>query len=189
VRSTPRDRKRGRPGQGPLPAPILYPRDGALASSIAASQPRVDRHSCVLLATNERDETRVPVQALCAGDTGHAPVDRGVRFRKDPRVMAASRSLTPPERLMARLMVLTGCWLGYAALESRIRQARQDHGATFPNHTGPPVPHPTARWVFQSCVGMPGLRIPGQWPGVLPLTEEPQPLLKRLGKPYERVYR
>jgi hypothetical protein len=64
VRSTPRDRQRGRPGQGTLPAQILYPIEGALASSIAAPQPRVDRQSCVLLATNELDETLLPVQEL-----------------------------------------------------------------------------------------------------------------------------
>lgn len=64
MRSTPRYRKRGRPGQGTLPAQLLYPIEGALASSSAALQPRVDRQSCVLLATHELDETLLPVPEL-----------------------------------------------------------------------------------------------------------------------------
>jgi transposase len=189
VRSTPRDRQRGRPGQGTLPAQILDTIAGALASSITAPQPRVDRQRCVLLATHALDETLLPVQELFAGDTGQAHVERGFRFLKDPRLMAASLDLKQPERIMALLMVMTVCLLVYAALEYRIRQALQDHGATFPNHTGPPVQHPTARWVFQYVVGMHVLLIPGPWPVVLHLTEEHQQLLKLLGKPYERFSR
>jgi transposase len=189
VRSTPRYRKRGRPGQGTLPAQILYTIEGALASSIAALQPRVDRQSCFLLATNELDETLLPVQELLAGYKGQAHVERGFRFLKDPRFMAASLYLKKPERIMALLMVMTVCLLVYAALEYRIRKALQDHGATFPNQKGQPVQNPTARWVFQYFVGIHVLLIPGQWPVVLNLTEEHQQLLKLLGKPYERFYR
>jgi hypothetical protein len=83
---------------------------------------------------------------------------------------------------------MTVCLLVYAALEYRIRQALQDHGATLPNHKGQPVQHPTARWGFQYVIGIHVLLIPGQWPVVLHLTEEHQPLLKLLGKPSERFY-
>ena len=103
--------------------------------------------------------------------------------------MAASLYLKKPERIMALLMVMTVCLLVYAALEYRIRNALQDHGATFPNQKGHPVQHPTARWVFQYFVGIHVLLIPGQWPVVLNLTEEHPQLLKLLGKPYERFYR
>jgi hypothetical protein len=188
-RSTPRSRTRGRPGPGTLPAPIRYPSEGALAAAIAAPQPRVDRQSCVLLATTALDATRLPVQELCAGDTGQAHGARGVRFLTAPRVMAASLDLTKPERSMARWMVMTVCVLVYAARESRSRKALQDHGATFPNHKGPPGHNPTARWVFPDFVGMHVLLIPGPWPVVLHLTEEHQPLLTLLGKPDERCYR
>jgi|SRR2546430_10372417 hypothetical protein len=90
---------------------------------------------------------------------------------------------------MALLMVMTVCLLVYAALEYRIRNAPQDHGATFPNQQGTPVQNPTARWVFHDFVGIHVLLIPGQWPLVLNLTEEHQQLLKLLGTPYERFYR
>jgi hypothetical protein len=189
VRSTPRDRQRGRPGQGPLPAQLLDTIAGALASSITAPQPRVDRQRGCLLATHALDATRWPGQELFAGDTGQAHGARGGRFLTAPRVMAASLDLTKPERSMARWMVMTVCVLVYAALESRSRQALQDHGATFPNHKGPPGHNPTARWVFPDFVGMHVLLIPGPWPVVLHLTEEHQPLLTLLGKPYERCYR
>jgi hypothetical protein len=189
VRSTPRYRKRGRPGQGSLPAQILAPSAGALAASIAAHQPRVDRQSCVLLATHDLDETLVPVPELCAGDNGQAQGARGCRFLKDRRLMAASLDLKKPQRIMALVLVMTVGVRVYAAREYRIRTALQDHGATCPNQQGPPVHNPTARWVCQYLVGIPGLLIPGPWPVVLNLPEEHQQLRKRLGTPSERFYR
>jgi hypothetical protein len=90
---------------------------------------------------------------------------------------------------MALLMVRTVCGLVYAALEYRMRKALKDQGGTFPTHKGTPGQNPTARWVFHDGVGLQVLRIPGQWPVVLNLTEEQQQLLQRLGKPYERFYR
>jgi hypothetical protein len=89
---------------------------------------------------------------------------------------------------MALLMVMTVCLLVYAALEYRIRQTLKDHEATFPNQKGQPIQNPTARWVFQSFVGIHRLRTPGQWPLVLNLTEEHQQLLRLLGAPYKRFY-
>lgn len=58
---------------------------------------------------------------------------------------ASSLSLKKPERIMALLMVMTVCFLVYAALKYRIRQALKDHDATFPDQKGTPVQNPTAR--------------------------------------------
>jgi transposase len=189
VRSTPRDGKRGRPGSGTPPDQVVYSIEGSLASRVAARQARIDQQRCFLLATNARDDTQLPPQELLEGYTSQVHAERGVRFLKDPRFLASSRYLKTPERLMALLMVMTVCWLVYAALEYRIRHALKDHGATFPNQKGTPVQNPTARWVFHYFVGIHLLFIPGQWPLVLNLTEEHQQLLKLLGKPYERFYR
>ena len=90
---------------------------------------------------------------------------------------------------MALVRVMTVCWLGSAALADRMRHALKDHGATYPNPTGTPVQSPTARWVLPSCVGIHGRLLPGQWPLVLHLTEEPQQRRKRLGQPDERCSR
>ena len=49
-----------------------------------------------------------------------------------------------------------------AALESRIRKALQDHGATFPNQQGLPVQPPPARGGFPEFVGIHVRLIPGQ---------------------------
>ena len=67
------------------------------------------------------------------GDKGQTPVERGCRFLKDPALLASALDRKTPERIMALLMVMTVCWLGYAALEYRIRQALQGHDATFPH--------------------------------------------------------
>ena len=55
---------------------------------------------------------------------------------------------------MALLMVMTVCVLVYAALAYRIRQARKDHAATFPDQRGKRIQHPTARWVVHYVVGI-----------------------------------
>jgi hypothetical protein len=58
VHPTPRDDKRGRPGQGPPPDQVVYQLEGALAMRIAARQALIGQHGCFILATNERDDTR-----------------------------------------------------------------------------------------------------------------------------------
>ena len=62
VRPTPRYAKRGRPGQGPPPDQIVYHLEGALAMHIAARQTRLDHQSCFILATNELDDTLLPLR-------------------------------------------------------------------------------------------------------------------------------
>jgi transposase len=180
--------KRGRPGQGASPAPVIDMIEGALASSLAVHQPLVNQQSCFSLATNELDNTQLPPQELLAGYKGQALTERGFRFLKDPRVLASSLYLKKPERIMALLMVMTVCLLVYAALEYRIRKALKDHDATFPNQKGQPVQNPTARWVFQCFVGIHVLLIPGEGPLVLNLAEEHQRLLRLLGNSYMRLY-
>jgi hypothetical protein len=90
---------------------------------------------------------------------------------------------------MARLLVMTVCWLVDAALEYRSRQALKEQEAPFPNQPGQPVQHPTARWVLPYCGGIHLLRLPGQWPLVLNRTEVHPQLLRLLGTPSERLYR
>jgi len=190
VRSTLGYGKRGRPSQDAQPARVIYTIEGARASSLATRQALIDQHRCVILATNELDEAMLSPQEVLNGDTGPAQAERGVRCLKDPQFLASSFSLNKPERIMALLMVMTVCLLVYAALESRIRTALKDHGATFPDQKGHPTQTPTARWGFHDFVGIHGLCIPGPWDDlVMHLTEAHQSLLRLLGKPYELLYR
>jgi transposase len=184
----PRYGKRGRPGPGTPPAQVVYHITGALASSLAAHEALVAPQSCFILATNERNERLLPPPELLAGYTGQKHAERGFRFLKDPRFLAASLSLKQPERIMALLMVMTVCLLVYAALEYRIRKALKDHQATCPNQKGQPVQNPTARWVFQYFVGIHLLRIRGEGAFVLHLNDQHQQLLRLLGRPYEAFY-
>jgi hypothetical protein len=111
VRSTPRDGQRGRPGADTQPAQVVSLIEGALASRLATRQALVDRQRCVLWATTALDAPQLPPQALLAGDQGQGHAARGVRFRKEPRFRAASRSLNKPERRMALWRVMTVCGL------------------------------------------------------------------------------
>jgi transposase len=164
IRPLARYGKRGRPGRSAQPAQLIYQGAGALASSLAARQARITPPSCVILATHERDDHQLPPQERLDGDKGQSQAARGCRFLTDPQFLAASRYLKKPERIMALLMIMTVCLLGYAALEYRIRTALKDHGATFPDHKGQPVQHPTARWIFPYFVGLHLLSVSGQWP-------------------------
>jgi transposase len=181
---------RGRPSQDAQPVRVVYTIEGALASSVATRQALIDQHRCFILATNERDEAMLSPPEVLNGYTGQAQAARGCRFLKDPQFLASSCSLKKPERMMALFMVMTVCLVVYAALESRIRTALRDHGATFPDQQGQPTQTPTARWVFHDFVGIHVRLIPGQWDDlVVHLTEAHQSLLRLLGKPYELLYR
>jgi transposase len=188
VRPIGRYAKRGRPGQDAQPAQVVYQLQGALASSLATREARLTQHSCFILATNELDERLLSPQELLDGYKGQSQAERGFRFLKDPRFLASSLYLKKPERIMALLMVMTVCLLVYAALEYRIRTALTAHEATFPDQTGKPIQHPTARWVFQYFVGIHLLRMPGEGAMVLNLNDEHRTLLRLLGKPYMWFY-
>ena len=188
VRTQPRYGKRGRPGPDARPAQVVYQIDGALAASRASRPALIDQHSCFILATHELDTAHLPPQEVLAGDKGQVRVEHGFRFLKDPQFLASSLYLKKPERIMALLMVMPLCLLVYAALEYRIRQARKDHEATFPDHQGKRIQHPTARGVFHCFVGIHLLCQAGQWPIVLNLTAEHQHLLRLLGQPYMWFY-
>jgi transposase len=188
VGAIPRDDQRGQPGKGVPPDQVVYQIDGALASSLTPRQARIQQHSCFLLATNELDTTPLTPQALFEGDKGQVHAERGLRFMKAPSFLASSRYLKKPERLMALFMVMAVCLLVSAALEYRIRQALNAHEATFPDQQGKRIRHPTARWVWQSFVGIHLLCQAGPWPIVLNLTEAHQHLLRLLGQPYMQFY-
>ena len=188
VRAQPCDGPRGGPGREAPPDHVVYQGEGVLASSITARQALIDQHRCCLLATNALETPHLPPPAVVPGDKGQGQAERGFRLLKDPQVVASSRSRHTPERLMALWMVRTGGVLVYAAVEDGIRQALNEHEATFPDQQGKRMHQPTARWVFHDVVGIHLLCQAGQWPSVLTLTEEHQPLLRLLGPPSMRLY-
>jgi hypothetical protein len=188
IRPRARSGTRGRPGLGAQPAQPVYQVEGALASSLAARPARITPQSGVIRATHARDDQPWPPQDLLDGDKGQRQAERGCRFLKDPQCLASSRYLKQPERIMALRMIMTGCWLGYAALESRLRTALKDHGATVPDQTGQPVQNPTARGIFPYVVGIHLRSVSGQWPLVFNLTEEHGNLLKLRGQPHMPLY-
>ena len=188
VYAQPRSRKRGRPGRDAPPDQGVSQSAGAWASAMTARPALIDQHRGFLLATNALDEAQLPPHAVLARDKGQVDAERGFRFLQAPQFFASSLYLKKPERLMALLMVMTVCFLVYAALEYRIRHILKTHHATFPDQTGKRVQHPTARWVFHYFVGIHLRRVSGQWPLVLNLTEEQSNLLKLLGKPSMQLY-
>jgi hypothetical protein len=167
----PRDDKWGRRGQGTPPDRVVYQLEGALAMRIPVRHVLIDHHSCVTLATNELDDTRLSPQELLAGYKGQAQAERGFRFLKDSQFLASSLYLKKPERMMALLMVMTVCLLVYAGLEDRIRHTLKEHEATFPDQTGERIQNSTARWVFHYFVGIHLFYLPQQWPILINLTE------------------
>jgi transposase len=186
--ATPHYDKPGRPKNGEAPSEIRYTIDGALGSSLAKHEQQVGQASCFVLATNELDASCLPPLELLEANQGQQHAERGFRFLKSPEFLSSSLYLKKPERIMALLIVMTVCLLVYAALEHRIRQALNEHGATFPNQKGKRIQTPTARWVFHYFMGIHLLYQAGEWPQVLNLTEEHCNLLKLLGPPYMQFY-
>jgi hypothetical protein len=140
-----------------------------------------------MLATHALDETLLPPLECFAAYQGPQQAERGCRFLKNPEFLASSLDLKTAERIMALVLVMTVGLLVYAALEYRLRTALRDHEATFPDQQGKRLQHPTARWGFHGFVGMHWLCQAGQWPMVLHLTAEHQPLLRLLGQPSMRL--
>jgi transposase len=127
---------------------VVYQIYGALASSLTSRPALINQQRCFILATNELDDQQWSPQARLDGDKGQSHAERGCRFLKDPQVLASSRYLKTPERIMALLMVMMVCWLVYAGLEYRIRQVLKAQKATFPDQKGKRIHNPTARWIF-----------------------------------------
>ena len=124
---------------------------------------------------------------MLRGYKGQVRVERGFRFLKDPQFMARSFFLESEKRIMALLMVMTLCLMVYSALERRIREGLQTQDLTVPDQKGNPTQRPTARWVFESFLGIHVL-FEGPNRLVLNMKGRHKPVLTVLGQRYERLY-
>ena len=161
---------------------------GQIASLPCEYKRRVERKSCFILATNQRDEALLSDENLIKTYKKQQKVERGFRFMKDPLFHASTLYLKSPKRIMALMMIMTLCLLVYSALEYRIRQALKKADQTFPNQAGKETQKPTARWVFQSFTGIHLLVIQEVTIVVLNLNKHHQRLLQLLGNNYEGFY-
>jgi transposase len=161
--------------------------EGTLVPSEERIARLLKRKSLFIVATNELDDEVLSAEEMLEGYKGQVQVERGFRFLKDPRFMASSFFLESERRIMALLMVMTLCLLVYSALERRIREGLQAQDLSFPDQKGNPTQHPTARWVFESFLGIHVL-FDGQRRLVLNMKERHQIILTVLGKRYDRLY-
>lgn len=180
--------KPGKPAWDATPKKIIYRIQGTGASSIEKVKAEENKLGFFILATNELDEQKLPVAQVLRSYKGLSKVERGFKFLKSPYFLVASFFLKKPQRIEALLMVMTLCLLVYAALEFRIRQQLKKTNQHFPNQVGKPVQNPTARWIFESFMGIHLLIIEQIQEMVLNLQQKHLFILQLLGKPYERVY-
>ena len=161
--------------------------EGTLVPSEERIARLLKRRSLFIVATNELDDETLSPEEMHEGYKGQVQVERGFRFLKDPQFMASSFFLESERRIMALLMVMTLCLLVYSALERRIREGLQAQDLSFPDQKGNPTQRPTARWVFESFLGIHVL-FEGQRRLVLNMKERHQIILTVLGKRYDRLY-
>ena len=161
--------------------------DGTLVPSEERKARLLKQKSLFIVATNELDEEALPAEELLRGYKGQSRVERGFRFLKDPQFMASSFFLESERRIMALLMVMTLCLLVYSALEWRIRNGLQARDMTFPDQKGNPTQRPTARWVFESFLGIHVL-FEEKRRLVLNMKDRHRRILTVLGKRYDRLY-
>ncbi len=128
--------------------------EGTLVPSEERIARLLKRRSLFIVATNELDDEVLSAEEMLEGYKGQVQVERGFRFLKDPQFMASSFFLESERRIMALLMVMTLCLLVYSALERRIREGLQAQDLSFPDQKGNPTQRPTARWVFESFLGI-----------------------------------
>ncbi|MCS3749288.1 transposase [Salinibacter ruber] len=161
--------------------------EGTLVPSEERIARLLKRKSLFIVATNELDDEVLSAEEMLEGYKGQVQVERGFRFLKDPQFMASSFFLESERRIMALLMVMTLCLLVYSALERRIREGLQAQDLSFPDQKGNPTQRPTARWVFESFLGIHVL-FEGKRRLVLNMKERHQIILTVLGKRYDRLY-
>lgn len=160
---------------------------GELSPSPDRAAELTARGSLFILATNELDAWRLSAADMLTAYKGQAKVERGFRFLKDPLFLASSLFLKNEKRIMALLMVMTLCLLVYAALEHRIREGLEAQERSFPDQKGKPTRRATARWVFQSFVGIHVLLVAAQQI-VLNLSDRHEVILDVLGQSYRQLY-
>jgi transposase len=161
--------------------------EGTLVPSEGRKARLLKQKSLFIVATNELDEEKLPPEEMLRGYKGQVRVERGFRFLKDPQFMARSFFLESEKRIMALLMVMTLCLMVYSALERRIREGLQTQDLTVPDQKGNPTQRPTARWVFESFLGIHVL-FEGPNRLVLNMKGRHKPVLTVLGQRYERLY-
>jgi transposase len=144
------------------------------------------RRSMFILATNLHADTKNECAALLSAYKEQHQVEKGVRFIKDPNVVASSFYVQKPERVEALMFVMTTCLAVYSVLEYRIRQALQKAEKTIPDQKGKATSNPTARWVFQLFVGIHVLKLPDGQSVVLNLKSVHRDILELLS--YQNFY-
>lgn len=166
---------------------ITYGITGLLAPDPAREADLTKQKSLFIIATNEVDEKTFPAVDLLEGYKGQHAVERGFRFLKDPQFLASTLYLKSEKRIMALLMVMTLCLLVYAALQYRIRQGLKETGQSYPDQKRNGTQCPTARWIFQSFVGI-HMLYAGSQHLVLSLNEHHQTVISVLEPSYEQLY-
>jgi transposase len=147
--------RRGRPSRGDQKGVVGYNLQGSIEVNETALEEARRSLGRFIIATNELDVDRLPVQAMLENykDQG-VSVERGFRFLKDPLFFAHSLFLKKPERLMALLMVMGLSLLIYSLAERKLRQALKAMNATIPDQRRKPTQKPTIRWVFLLFEGL-----------------------------------
>jgi len=184
--------QRGRPATQQPPDYVTWQPIAQPLEDDEVVQARVRRAGKFVLATNDLDDQRLPVDQLITLYKGqNTTVERGFRFLKDPLFFAHSLFLKTPSRIMALLMVMGLCLLIYALPEHQLRHALRDHNQTVPDQLGRPTQSITLRRVFQIFEGIHvvTLHLSG---GVQQLITNLHDLhwriLRLLGPPFEKMY-
>jgi len=161
--------------------------EGTLVPSEERIARLLKRKSLFIVATNELNDQALSAEEMLEGYKGQVQVERGFRFLKDPQFMASSFFLESERRIMALLKAGTLCLLVYSALERRIRKGLQAQDLSFPDQKGNPTQRATARWVFESFLGIHVL-FEGQKRLVLNMKDRHRRILTVLGRRYTRLY-
>jgi len=189
VNNLARFNKKGRPAKDAEPDYYSWKIEGGIASTIEERSIKLRRKSCFILATNQQDTLELDEETLKRRyKQDQQRVERGFRFLKDPQFLASTLYLKKPERVMALLMIMTLSLLIYATIEYRIRTELGKENEVFPNQKGKLISNPTARWVFQSFIGIHELSINQDQVLIVNLKPPQLLILRLLGDKFQKIY-
>jgi transposase len=120
-----------------------------IVANITINQERVAqetfRNACWIIGTNVLEPAVLSDQQLIMTYKGQSGAERGFRFLKDPLFLAASVTVSKPERIMALSFIMVLCLLVYRLAEVRLRARLAETQQTIPDQVHKPTARPTMR--------------------------------------------
>ena len=143
----------GRPAKNTTPEKTAYQITGTLNRKEAVIKKEEDSLGRFILATNQCDESAMPVSQVLKSYKQQQAVEGGFRFIKDSSFLVDSVFLKSNKRIEALSAIMCLCLLIYSVGQHWIRKTLKDTNTTISDQKKKPTQKPTLRWIFMCFDG------------------------------------